>query len=161
MSSLDTGEHPGGSEVDRVDVYLDDGDEPIATYSPPARIQFDTTALEDGQHRLRIEATGPEGSVGRRIVDFEVRNGPAIDVEGLNSGDTVSDEVDLMVHAWGGAGREDWEASHAESPAPAPTWAWVLLIVVFAWALFYAVSYWQPTEEFTDTPTYPAVEGRP
>lgn len=147
-------DRPDAAEAEHVEVYLDDGEEPIASYRPPARIQFDSSRLADGAHELRIEATGPDGVKGVRTVEFDVRNGPAIDVEGLVDGDTVSGEVTVMVHAWGGAGEEDWEASRAESPAPAPTWAWVLLIVVFAWALYYAVAYWNPTPEYADSPTY-------
>lgn len=148
------------AEVERVDVYLDDDEEPIASYRPPARIHFDSSQLADGSHELRIEATGPNANTGVRKVAFDVRNGPAIDVDGLAEGDTVSGDVSLMVHAWGGAADEDWEATRAESPAPAPTWAWVLLIVIFAWALYYAVAFWSPPAEYADSPTYspPAVE---
>lgn len=146
--------------AERIEVYLDDGEEPIATYRPPARIRFDTNELTDGSHELRVRAIGSNGTVGVRTIDFDVRNGPAIDIEGLAEGDIVSGDVSLMVHAWGGAGEEDWEASRAESPAPAPTWAWVLLIAVIAWAMYYAVSFWFPTGEYADSPTYspPAVE---
>lgn len=44
---------------------------------------------------------------------------------------------------------------------PAPTWTWVLLISIMAWALYYGVRYWQPTDAYVDTPTYPAAEERP
>ena len=146
-----SGDEPAAESVR---VFLDDGEEPIAQYHPPAQIRLDSSKLSDGSHRLRIEAESQDGTVGVREVGFEVRNGPAINVDGLADGEVVRGDLTMMVHAWGGADEEDWEPSRAESPAPPPTWAWVLVIVVVAWALYYGVMYWSPTEEFVDTPTY-------
>ena len=144
----------GGPRAERVSVYLDGAEQPLAEYTPPARIELDTRQLEDGRHELRIEADAGDGPVGSRHLSFEVRNGPAISVEGLGDGDVVNGELGMVVHAWGGAGRGDWEPKRAESPAPIPTWAWVLLIGITAWAIFYSVSYWQPPEPYRDSPTY-------
>lgn len=140
--------------AERVTVYLDDREEPIAEYAPPARLQLDTRSLADGEHELRIEACGADGEVGERHVSFEVRNGPAISVEGVADGDVVEGDLDMLVHAWGGADAGDWEPERAESPAPIPTWAWVLLIGIIAWAVYYTILYWQPPEPYRSTPTY-------
>ena len=145
-------------QADRVRVFLDDEKTPVAEYSPPARLDLDTTRLEDGTHRLRIEACGADGTVGVRTLCFDVRNGPSIEIDGLGDGDVVEGDISLMVHAWGGASAEDWEPSRSESPAPAPTWAWVLLIAILAWALYYGVQHWEPSAEFLDSPTYPTVD---
>lgn len=161
MSELSSDANPRPAsehDAEQVEVYLDDGEEPIASYRPPARIQLDTHDLEDGTHRLRIEADGDDGMIGVRTVEFEVRNGPSIAVDGLADGDVVEGELSVMVHAWGGASSEDWEPSRSESPAPAPTWAWVLLMAIVAWAMYYGVRYWQPTGDYADSPTYPAAE---
>jgi hypothetical protein len=151
MTSVTEPSDPGA--VDQLCLYLDGADEPLARSRPPARIELDTAQMEDGPHRLSIEAVDEEGAcVGCRTVEFEVRNGPAIEVDGLADGDLVDGAVSLMVHAWGGD--DDWEPARAESPAPAPTWAWVLLIVILAWALFYAVSFAVPSGSFADAPTW-------
>ena len=142
------------SDAERVAVYLDDGTKPIAEYSPPARISVDTTQLSDGEHELRIEASGSDDALGLQRIPFEVRNGPAISIEGLRAGDVVEGDLDVVVHAWGGASQGDWEPERVESPAPIPTWAWVLLISIIAWALYYGTLYWQPGESFQKTPTY-------
>ncbi len=57
-------------------------------------------------------------------------------------GDIVEGDLDLLVHAWGGADAGDWEPERAESPAPIPTWAWVMLIGIIAWDLSYTILYW-------------------
>jgi hypothetical protein len=145
-------------EAERVRVYLDGGEEPIAEYRPPARLDVDTRQLEDGKHALYLEATDTDGTVGQRTIDFEVRNGPAIAVDGLEDGEVVNGDLSMMVHAWGGADAKDWEPGRAESPAPAPTWAWVLVLVILAWALYYGITHWNPSGDYAESPTYPAVE---
>ncbi|MFB6240897.1 MAG: cytochrome c [Gemmatimonadota bacterium] len=140
----------------RVEVYLDDGEEPIASYRPPARFQLDTESLEDGEHELRIVAADASGRRGVRRIPFEVRNGPGIAVDGIRPGDTVEGRVSLLVNAYGGAYEENWEPARAETPAPIPTWAWVLLLGVVAWSMYYAARQWSPSEEMASSPTYAA-----
>lgn len=153
-------EVPNEEDVQRLRVYLDGGEEPIAAYSSPAQIRLETSQLKDGEHEIRIEAESDDGIVGVRRIPFEVRNGPAIDVDGLKPGEVVRGDVSMMVHAWGGADEEDWEPARAESPAPPPTWAWVLVILVLAWALYYGVMYWSPFGSYADSPTYKSSSGQ-
>jgi len=138
----------------RIKVYLDDQAEPISVYRPPARFQLDTTSLEDGPHVLRVVATDESGKNGVRTIPFEVRNGPGIAVEGLSDHDVVEGKINLTVNAYGGAYAEKWEPSQAETPAPVPTWMWLIVIFLAAWAVYYGVQQWNPTAEYTDTPTY-------
>ena len=140
----------------RVEVYLDDGEEPIGVYQPPARLHLDTERLDDGPHELRIVATDRSGHRGVRRIPFEVRNGPGIAVDGLKRGDVVEGELDLLVNAYGGAYEENWEPARAETPAPIPTWAWVLFLGTVAWAMFYAARTWSPTPDMAGSPTYAA-----
>ncbi len=137
-----------------VEVFLDDADAPLARYRPPGKLQIDTRDLPDGEHRLRVEAADEDGTVGVREIPFRVRNGPAIAVDGLADGELVQGEVSVMIHAFSGAGREDWEPTRAESPTPIPTWLWILAIFIFAWALFYVVSFWFPVADFANAPTW-------
>ena len=141
-------------EASRVEVYLDADPEPVGTYRPPARFRIATEQLEDGPHTLRIVATDRSGHRGVRTIQFEVRNGPGIAVEGLRSGDVVEGEVSLLVNAYGGAHEENWEPGRAETPAPVPTWAWLIFLGAVAWAMFYAARTWSPPAQLASTPTY-------
>lgn len=138
----------------RVEIYLDDAEEPLATYRPPARFQLDTEDMEDGPHVLRIVAVDRSGHRGVRRIPFEVRNGPGIAVDGLRSGETVEGKVSLLVNAYGGAHEENWEVERVETPSPVPTWAWLVFIGVVAWGLYYGLRQWNPPDDFAATPTY-------
>ncbi|MEL7832881.1 cytochrome c [Fodinibius sp. Rm-B-1B1-1] len=142
-----------------IHVYLDDGDEPIVSYRPPVRFELDTTQLEDGPHTLKVVATDASGHKGVRTIPFEVRNGPGIDVEGLQDNDMLEGKVPILLNAYGGAKEPFWEPSRAETPAPVPTWAWVLLLVVVAWSAFYIAQQWNAPDEFASSPTYSLFTG--
>lgn len=137
-----------------IHVYLDGQDEPIVSYRPPVRFELDTTRLEDGPHTLRVVASDSTGHKGVRTIPFEVRNGPGIDVEGLQDNDTLEGRVPILLNAYGGAKEPFWEPSRAETPAPVPTWAWVLLLVVVAWSTFYIARQWNAPDELAGSPTY-------
>lgn len=127
------------SKSETIAVYLDDSEEPLLEGRPPAAVEIDTRALEDGEHLLRVEAWDSTGFKGVRRLPFRVRNGPAIVVSGLSSNSVVHGKLSMVVHAYGEGAQGTFEPELAEVPAPIPTWAWVLLITIFAWALFYAV----------------------
>ena len=154
------GEGERGKET-RIEVYLDDGQVPYRTLTPPERFELDTTGIEDGPHLLRIVAIDSYGHRGSRKVPFEVRNGPGIAVDGLRDNEIIEGKINVLVNAYGGAYEEKWEPTRAETPAPVPTWAWVLLIVVCAWGMFYGIALWRPTPQFADTPTYATVKAPP
>src|SRR5690606_8758723 len=134
-------EAPG---TNRIDVFLDDGAEPIASYSPPLRFELDTTRLPDGPHTLRVEAYDSFGTKGVKVVRFTVRNGPGIVVSGLRQDDVLEGTVPVLVNSYGGAVESKWEPSRAETPSPVPTWAWVLVIMLVAYGLYYGVQHWNP-----------------
>lgn len=121
----------------RIDVYLDDADEPLASFSPPERFELDSTCVDDGAHRLRFRAFDEQGSQGERVVTIQVRNGPAIAVHGVVDGDQVSGTVPILVNAYGAQVGDDFEPMRIETPAPVPTWAWVLCLAVLGWAVGY------------------------
>lgn len=148
-------------ESSTIQIYLDDDPEPIASYHPPANFELDTHSLEDGPHVLKIVASDPSGHQGIRRIPFEVRNGPGIDVSGLNENDVVDGKVSVLINAYGGSYEEKWEPRRAETPAPIPTWAWVVFIFIVAWSMFYAAQQWRPTPEFAATPTYGVIGSEP
>lgn len=141
-------------EEARIRIFLDDAQEPIADYEPPAAVTVDTRHLADGQHRLRIEARDRRGNVGIREVPFQVRNGPGITLTGLHPGAIVRDTINFTVNAFGA--EDPFEPRRAESPSPIPVWLWVLSMVVAAWATWYVATQWKPPPEFSKTPTYAA-----
>ncbi len=145
----------------RTNVYLDDETEPLLSYRPPVRFELDTSRLEDGDHRLRVEAYDSVGQKGVRIIPFTVRNGPGIAVNGLRDNDVLEGKISILINAYGGAGETRWEPSRAETPAPIPTWAWVLFIVIVAFGVFYGVRLWKPPPDFATTPTYGPLALRP
>jgi hypothetical protein len=156
MSAKNTAANTEASPADHcwVSVYLDGAGEPVARYRPPGRLQLDTRDMADGAHKLRVEAVDEDGTVGVREIPFRVRNGPAIEVHGLSDDELVGGEISVMIHAFNGSDKEDWEPSRAETPSPIPTWIWVLGILIFACAMFYSLSYWIPTGDYADAPTW-------
>lgn len=144
-------------------VYLDDETEPLLSHRPPVRFELDTSRLEDGEHRLRVEAYDSAGRKGVRIIPFSVRNGPGIAVSGVHDNDVLEGKIPILINAYGGTGETHWEPSRAETPAPIPTWAWVLFIAIVAFGAFYGVRLWNPPPDFATTPTYglPALKPPP
>lgn len=140
--------------ANQVKIYLDDQEEPIVSYRPPVKFELDTAHLDDGMHKMRIEATDAVGHIGTRTVHFEVRNGPGIGVDGIQDDDVVEGKVPVLINAYGGATEPYWEPSRAETPTPIPTWAWVLLLSIIGWSLFYLAQQWNPPGNFADSPTY-------
>lgn len=141
-------------EANKIRIFLDDQEEPIVTYRPPVRFELDTTQLEDGTHKIRIEATDAVGKIGIRTVNFEVRNGPGISIEGLKDRDVLDGKVPVLINAYGGASEPFWEPARAETPAPVPTWAWVLLLAIVGWSMVYFAQQWNPPDKFASSPTY-------
>lgn len=138
----------------RIEVFIDDEEEPMVSHSPPANFEFDTLQLADGKHVLRIGAYDSSGRKGVRTIPFTVRNGPGIAVSGLAEEDVLEGKIPIVVNSYGGARETHWEPSRAETPAPIPSLIWVLFIAIVAFAAFYGVQQWNPPEIYADTPTY-------
>jgi mono/diheme cytochrome c family protein len=138
----------------KIKIYLDDGQEPIAVYSPPAKFELDTTKLDDGEHKLTVIANNEDGKKSIKNTKFIVRNGPGIAIQGLKENDTVDGKVSLLINAYGASAKEKWEPTTAETPSPIPSWIWIVFILIVAWAMFYFINQWNPPDEFADTPTY-------
>lgn len=135
-----------------ITVYLDDDAEPIATHRPPALLTLDTTKLEDGEHKLHIQAVDAVGHVGRRTVPFIVSNGPGITVTGLRAGSFVRGMLEINVNAFGSD--EPFDPVRAESEGPVPVWTWVMFAIIAAWATWYGLEFFKTPEAFANTPTY-------
>lgn len=131
-----------------IKVFLDDDSTPFAEFKPPVKMMLDTTKITDGKHKLKIIAKSTDGVEGIKIVPFEVRNGPAIDLVGLKENDVVDDKVTLTINAYGSERKDFFVVTGSETPKGIPSWVWAILITFFGWALFYAIMYWNP-ENYT------------
>jgi len=126
----------------KVSVFLDDEETPLREFSPPANFTLDTTKIAEGPHTLKILAQSSDGVEGIKKVDFIVRNGPEIDLQGIKKNDIVSDQIDLSINAYGSENRENFIVSGSETPKAVPAWLWVIIMGFVAWAVFYSITYW-------------------
>jgi len=127
-----------------VKVFLDDDPVPFAEFAPPVKFVLDTTRIPDGKHRLKIVAKSTDNVEGVRTIPFEVRNGPAIAVVGLEENEVVNDHVPLTINAYGSERRDMFVVTGSETPKAVPSWVWALLIAFAGFALFYLIMYLNP-----------------
>lgn len=125
----------------KIIIYIDDEPDPIAAFDTPVNFELDTRKLVDGQHQLTIVSKDPTGKEGIRKVPFEVRNGPAISIEGIGENAIVDGIVPLMINAYGKGDQKDFLISGSETPQSIPAWVWILIIGFAGWALFYLFRY--------------------
>ena len=125
----------------KIIIYIDEEPDPIAAFDAPVNFELDTRKLVDGQHQLTIVSKDPTGKEGIRKVPFEVRNGPAISIEGLGEHAVVDGVVPLMINAYGKGDQKEFLISGSETPQSIPAWVWILIIGFVGWALFYLFRY--------------------
>ena len=122
-------------------IFIDDEMKPIAQLVSPVNFELDTTKLVDGKHTLKIVSKDPTGREGIRLIPFEVRNGPAIDVEGIKEEDVVDGIIPVMINAYGKGDQRNFLIIGSETPQSIPSWVWIVIIGFIAWASFYLFTY--------------------
>lgn len=122
-------------------IFLDDDVKPLAEVISPVNFELDTRKIVDGKHVLKIVSKDPHGKEGLRIIPFEVRNGPAISIEGLSENDVVDGVLPIMINAYGKGDSKVFLIEGSETPQSIPAWVWLLIIGFFGWALFYLIRY--------------------
>ena len=122
-------------------IFLDDEEAPIARLVSPVNFELDPRKLVDGRHSLKIVSKDPTGREGLRIIPFEVRNGPAIDVEGIKEHAVVDGVLPLMINAYGKGDSKNFMITGSETPQSIPSWVWILIIGFGGWALYYLITY--------------------
>ncbi len=127
-----------------VKVFLDDDPVPFGEFSPPVKFVLDTTKIPDGKHRLKIVAKSTDNVEGVRTIPFEVRNGPAISVVGLEDNEIVNDHIPVTINAYGSERSDIFVVTGSETPKAVPSWVWALLIAFAGFALFYLIMYLNP-----------------
>jgi hypothetical protein len=125
----------------KIIVFVDDEEQPIAAFTSPVNFELDTRKLVDGKHTLKIVSKDPNGKEGIRLIPFEVRNGPAIDVEGIRENAVVDGVLPIMINAYGKGDQKIFLIEGSETPKSIPSWVWILIIGFVGWALYYLFTY--------------------
>src|SRR5262249_7379644 len=121
-------------------LFIDDDPTPIARLSAPVTFELDTTRLVDGKHTPRIVSKDPGGKEGIRITRCEVRNGPAIAVEGIKEDAVVNGVLPLMINAYGKGDAKNFIITGSETPQSIPYWIFILVIGLVAWSIYFLVT---------------------
>ena len=121
-------------------IFIDDEQQPIASFKSPINFELDTRKLVDGDHFLRIVSKDPSGREGLRKIPFTVRNGPDISIEGLNDHEVVDGVLPIMVSAYGKGDQKLFLIEGSETPRSIPNWVWLLHIVFGGWAIYYLIT---------------------
>lgn len=124
-----------------ISIFLDDEPQPTAQVKSPVSFELDTRKLVDGHHSLKIVSKDPTGKEGVRFINFEVRNGPAIAVEGITENAVVDGILPIMINAYGKGDQKTFLIEGSETPQSIPAWVWILIIGFIGWALYYSFSY--------------------
>ncbi|HMT97562.1 MAG TPA: cytochrome C [Ferruginibacter sp.] len=125
----------------KIFVFIDDEEQPVAAFISPVNFELDTRKLTDGKHTLKIVSKDPTGKEGIRLIPFEIRNGPAIDVEGITENAVVDGVLPLMINAYGKGDQKRFLIEGSETPKSIPSWVWILIIGFAGWALYYLFTY--------------------
>jgi len=129
------------AQKSKIIIYMDDEPAPIAAFEAPVNFELDTRKLVDGEHQLTIVSKDPSGKEGIRKIPFEVRNGPAISIEGLQEHSVVDGILPLMINAYGKGDQKEFLISGSETPQSIPPWVWILIVGFVGWALLYLIRY--------------------
>ncbi len=127
-------------EKSTIYIFIDDGAKPIAELVSPVNFELDTTKLVDGKHVLKIVSKDPTGKEGVRFIPFEVRNGPAIAIEGIKEDAVVDGVVPIMINAYGKGNSKNFLIVGSETPQSIPFWIFILLILFVAWAVYFHIT---------------------
>ena len=116
-------------EKSKVKLFIDNNPIPIAEFSTPVNFELDTRKLPDGEHELKIVSKSHTGKEGIKIMKFEVRNGPAIAIEGLENNSIVNGVLPLMINAYDQGNHKNFVITGSETPHSVPSWLWLLIIL--------------------------------
>ena len=126
-------------EKSTIYIFIDDEIKPIAELISPVNFELDTSKLVDGKHTLKIVSKDPTGKEGIRLIPFEVRNGPAIAIEGIKENAVVDGVIPIMINAYGKGDSKNFLIVGSETPQSIPFWIFILLIAFIAWAIYYHI----------------------
>ena len=122
-------------------LFIDDDVQPLAELETPIVFDLDTAKLTDGEHTLKIVSKSPTGREGIRKINFIVKNGPSISVEGLTDDAVVDGVLPLMINAYDKGNQKSFVIEGSETPQTVPVWMWVIIIMFAGWAAYYGITY--------------------
>lgn len=122
-------------------LFIDDDVQPLAELETPIVFDLDTAKLTDGEHILKIVSKSPTGKEGIRRINFIVKNGPSISVEGLKDDAVVDGVLPLMINAYDKGNEKSFVIEGSETPQTVPVWMWVIIILFAGWAAYYGITY--------------------
>ncbi len=125
----------------KVFLFLDDEEQPLVELETPIVFNFDTNKLADGDHVLKIISKSITGREGIRKINFTVKNGPTISIEGLSENDIVEGSLPLMINAYDKGLPKSFVIEGSETPQTVPVWFWIIIILFAAWAAYYLITY--------------------
>lgn len=128
-------------EKSTVIIFIDDNEKPIGAFVSPINFELDTRKIADGKHVMKIVSKDPSGKEGIRLIPFEVKNGPAIVMEGMHENAVVDGIVPIMINAYGKGDQKKFLITGSESPQSIPALLWILLIGFVGWSLYYLITY--------------------
>lgn len=123
-----------------VKIFLDNETHPLGEFKAPVSFDLDTSKLTDGKHILRIISLSNNGHEGIRSIPFEVRNGPAIDIEGIHENAVVDGILPLMVHAYSKGDQKKFLIEGSETPRSIPAWLWVVIVLLLGWGMYFFIA---------------------
>lgn len=121
-------------------IFIDDDLQPVAELPSPVNFDLDTTKLTDGKHILKIVSRDPTGKEGIRLIPFEVRNGPAITIEGIKEQAVVDGVIPVMINAYGKGDQKKFLITGSETPQSIPFWIFIFVIAFIGWAIYYHIT---------------------
>lgn len=127
-----------------IKVFLDDEDQAFGEFKPPVKFVLDTTKIPDGKHTLKIVAKSSRNVEGVKIIPFEVQNGPEISVIGLKDNEIIDTQTSIIINAYGSETNDKFIIRGSENPKAIPSWIWALLVIIFAFSLFYFIMFLKP-----------------
>lgn len=123
-----------------IKIFLDNETHPLGEFKAPINFELDTRKLTDGMHTLKIISMGSSGREGVRNIEFEVRNGPAIEVDGIHDNAVVDGILPLMVHAYSKGDQKKFLIEGSEVPRSIPAWLWVVIVLLVGWGMYYVIT---------------------
>ena len=121
-------------------IFIDEEQQPVASFKSPINFELDTRKLVDGEHFLRIVSQDPSGREGIRKILFIVRNGPDISIEGISENEVVDGVLPIMISAYGKGDQKLFLIEGSETPRSIPSWVWLLHIIFGGWAIYYLIT---------------------
>lgn len=128
------------ADKSKIILFIDEDTQPIAELTAPVQFELDTRKLTDGEHTLILVSKSPTGREGIRKINFIVRNGPAIAIEGISENAIVDGTVPLMINAYDKGDQTKFIIEGSETPQSVPWWLVVGIIILAAWTAFYIIT---------------------